>query len=74
MKPKSKTGGRPRLGHAGKCRSATSQRQHAHAEASGLHSSRRAGTPLLGKVRVLKASTKNPRLTPLTPPLTDTVT
>ena len=29
---------------------------------------RLAGTPLLSKVRVLKASTKNPGLTPFTPP------
>ena len=29
---------------------------------------RLAGTPLLFKVRVLKASTKNPGLTPWTPP------
>ena len=47
MKPKSITGGphenarRPR---ARTCRSATSQRQHAHAEASGLHSSCRNPT------------------------------
>ena len=47
------------------CRSATNQSQHAHAEAPTLHLS--SGTPLLFKVRMLKASTKNPGLS-LTPP------
>ena len=48
------------------CRSATNQRRHAHAEAPA--GTRLAGTPLLFKVRALKASTKNPGLTPLTSP------
>ena len=47
------------------CRSATNQSQHAHAEAPTLHLS--SGTSLLFKVRMLKASTKNPGLS-LTPP------
>ena len=49
------------------CRSATSQSQHAHAEAPPA-CTRLAGTPLLGKVRALKASAKNAGLIPLTPP------
>ena len=48
------------------CRSATNQR-HAHAEAPPA-CTRLAGTPLLGKVRALKASAKNAGLIPLTPP------
>ena len=44
------------------CRSATNQRQHAHAQAPA--GTRLAGTPLLFKVRVLKA----PRVDSLDPP------